>query len=31
LTKWGTSCPVCKHDIRTETMSSEVILLDWNV
>jgi E3 ubiquitin-protein ligase RNF13 len=24
LTKWGTSCPVCKHDIRTETMSSEV-------
>ncbi|CAF1986709.1 BnaC07g16840D [Brassica napus] len=23
LTKWGTSCPVCKHDIRTQTMSSE--------
>ncbi|CAA7056987.1 unnamed protein product [Microthlaspi erraticum] len=24
LTKWGTSCPVCKHDIRTQTLSSEV-------
>ncbi|KAG2327318.1 hypothetical protein Bca4012_036320 [Brassica carinata] len=23
LTKWGTSCPVCKHDIRTQTMSSQ--------
>ncbi|XP_010484679.2 PREDICTED: receptor homology region, transmembrane domain- and RING domain-containing protein 1 [Camelina sativa] len=24
LTKWGTSCPVCKHDISSETFSSEV-------
>ncbi|EOA14758.1 hypothetical protein CARUB_v10028055mg [Capsella rubella] len=24
LTKWGTSCPVCKHDIRSDTLSSEV-------
>ncbi|KAJ0238994.1 Receptor y region [Hirschfeldia incana] len=23
LTKWGTSCPVCKHDIRTQTMPSQ--------
>lgn len=23
LTKWGTSCPVCKHDIRAQTMSSQ--------
>ncbi|CAH8354174.1 unnamed protein product [Eruca vesicaria subsp. sativa] len=29
LTKWGTSCPVCKHDdIRTDTMSSEVLKRD---
>ncbi|KAL1217065.1 Receptor homology region, transmembrane domain- and RING domain-containing protein 1 [Cardamine amara subsp. amara] len=24
LTKWATSCPVCKHDIRTQAMPSEV-------
>ncbi|XP_010550471.1 PREDICTED: receptor homology region, transmembrane domain- and RING domain-containing protein 1 [Tarenaya hassleriana] len=29
LTKWGTSCPVCKLDIRTHTASSKVNGRDW--
>ncbi|KAK9948413.1 hypothetical protein M0R45_003989 [Rubus argutus] len=29
LTKWGTCCPVCKHDIRTKSVNPEVKRRTW--